>query len=104
MTKEQKLLDILVDTQRRTMGLKEASEAILNLFDFSSCVKNNWIELSKEPPSIHSENYLVFKNGEIKISLFRGDWNMFHCDIYRDVNEPYVTHWMHLPDKPSTKD
>lgn len=52
----------------------------------------DWIELKKEAPKEHSENYLVFKNGEIKISLFRGDWNMFNCDINRNINEPFVTH------------
>lgn len=60
-----------------------------------------WIELKKETPKIHSENYLVYKNREIKVSLFRGDWNMFHCDIYRSIDEPFVTHWMPLPNKPS---
>ena len=60
-----------------------------------------WIELKKETPKIYSENYLVYKNGEIKISLFRGDWNMFQCDISRNADEPFVTHWMELPNKPS---
>jgi predicted small secreted protein len=60
-----------------------------------------WIELKKETPKIYSENYLVYKNGEIKISLFRGDWNMFQCDISRNADEPFVTHWMELPKKPS---
>jgi len=63
-------------------------------------LNNGWIEFRKQVPPIPSENYLVFKNGEIKVSLFRGDWNMFHCDINRDVNEPFVTHWMPLPKKP----
>jgi hypothetical protein len=63
-------------------------------------VLGEWIELSKEPPSIHSENYLVLKNGEIKVSLFRGDWNMFHCDINREQGEQGVSHWMPLPKMP----
>lgn len=60
-----------------------------------------WKLLKDNPPPIHSENYLVFKDGSIQISLFRGDWNMFQCDIYRERSEePYVTHWMELPQKP----
>jgi hypothetical protein len=62
---------------------------------------NKWIKLSEKSPEIHSENYLVYKDGQILISLFRGDWNMFHCDINRNLNEPFVTHWMELPKTPS---
>ncbi len=59
------------------------------------------IEFKKQVLPIPFENYLVFKDGEIKISLYRGDWNMFHCDINRNVGEPFVTHWAELPEKPT---
>ena len=59
-----------------------------------------WIKLNTETPPIPSKNYLVFKDNEIKISLWRGGWNMFHCDINRNINEPYV-HWAELPNPPS---
>ena len=59
-----------------------------------------WKECKKETPPIPSENYLVFTDGEIGISLWRGDWNMFHCDINRNVGEVFVTHWAELPPKP----
>ena len=52
-----------------------------------------WIDLAIEKPKVHSENYFVYKNGIISMSIFRGDWNMFHCDINKSTNESFVTHW-----------
>jgi hypothetical protein len=60
----------------------------------------NWIKVTDRLPDLPSENYLVVKNGMVTISLFRGDWNRFQCDLNsKDIR---VTHWMELPTPPTT--
>jgi|LakMenE01Jun11ns_1017448.scaffolds.fasta_scaffold9394622_1 hypothetical protein len=57
----------------------------------------SWVAVSERLPEIPSENYLVVKNGIVGISLFRGDWNKFQCDLH-DIQE--VTHWAECPKPP----
>jgi hypothetical protein len=57
----------------------------------------SWVAASERLPEIPSENYLVVKNGIVSISLFRGDWNKFQCDLH-DIQE--VTHWAECPKPP----
>jgi hypothetical protein len=57
----------------------------------------SWVAVSEQLPEIPSENYLVVKNGIVGISLFRGDWNKFQCDLH-DIQE--VTHWAECPKPP----
>jgi len=58
---------------------------------------HGWIPVSERLPEVPSENYLVVKYGIVDISLFRGDWNKFHCD-FQDFQQ--VTHWQPLPKLP----
>jgi hypothetical protein len=57
----------------------------------------SWVAISERLPEIPSENYLVVKNGIVGISLYRGDWNKFQCDLH-DIQE--VTHWSECPKPP----
>jgi hypothetical protein len=57
----------------------------------------NWVAVSERLPEIPSENYLVVKNGIVGISLFRGDWSKFQCDL-NDIQ--HVTHWAECPKPP----
>jgi hypothetical protein len=57
----------------------------------------SWVAVSERLPEIPSENYLVVKNGIVGISLYRGDWNKFQCDLH-DIQE--VTHWAECPKPP----
>jgi hypothetical protein len=66
-------------------------------FDMPQPNLHGWIPVSERLPEEVSENYLVVKNGIVDISLFRGDWNKFHCDL-QDFQE--VTHWQPLPKLP----
>ena len=56
-----------------------------------------WVAVTDALPKIASENYLVVKNGIVSISLFRGDWNEFQCDL-NDFQK--VTHWSECPKPP----
>lgn len=57
----------------------------------------SWVAVTDALPKIASEYYLVVKNGEVSISLFRGDWNEFQCDL-NDFQK--VTHWSECPKPP----
>lgn len=57
----------------------------------------SWVAVTDALPKIASENYLVVKNGIVSISLFRGDWNEFQCDL-NDFQK--VTHWSECPKPP----
>lgn len=54
----------------------------------------SWVAVKDALPKIPSENYLVVKNGIVSISLFRGDWNEFQCDLN---DSQKVTHWSECP-------
>ena len=56
-----------------------------------------WVAVTDALPKIASEDYLVVKNGIVSISLFRGDWNEFQCDL-NDFQK--VTHWSECPKPP----
>jgi hypothetical protein len=71
--------------------------AIKGEFDTPQPNLHGWIPVSERLPNEASENYLVVKNGVIDISLFRGDWNKFHCEL-NDIQK--VTHWQPLPKLP----
>ena len=60
---------------------------------------HGWIPVKERLPEMPSENYLVVKNGVVGISLFRGDWNNFQCDL---EDFQCVTHWQPLPKLPET--
>lgn len=53
--------------------------------------EREWIDVNDRLPEIPSENYEVLKNGVVGISIFRGDWKMFQCDLFDDTNK--VSHW-----------
>lgn len=58
---------------------------------------NGWIPVNDRLPDEPSENYLVVRNGAVGISLFRGDWNKFQCELQEFQR---VTHWKPLPELP----
>lgn len=84
------LIDVLI-AQLEKVNMENA-ELKLSLSDVIS-----WVAVTNALPKIPSENYLVVKNGIVSISLFRGDWNEFQCDL-NDFQK--VTHWSECPKPP----
>lgn len=80
-----------MDNLKRTFAKENDSK--------SSCLGAviSWVAVTDALPKIPSENYLVVKNGIVSISLFRGDWNEFQCDL-NDFQK--VTHWSECPKPP----
>ena len=84
MTKEQELLDILVDTQRRTINLKESSEKILLLFKDNESLKFTAQEILDDMDSDMEDSGM--SQGEIESNI--NHWRNKYLIVKRGIIKP----------------